>query len=1201
MEPVFDEEERLRLYLLGLLPPPEQNRVEEWLLAAPNHFERMLLVEEELIDSYVCDDLLSNERAQFENYFLSAPEQRVKLRLAKALTRQATTKNSFAESRRQAAVVTKEGRLPRASTGWRWLFAPAWAIPVVAVILLCVGVGAWWMFFRQSELGAAQVALRSAYSDWRSHEARITGFDYAQLDQTREAAASDPNYTAREHAEILIRSLERKNPTSAALHLLGRLYLANKEYDKAVEKLQAAQAGDPNNAHIYNDLGAAMLEKAKRVPASDISGERFLMAGQSLEYLNKALELGDSLTDSLFNRALCFELLKNFPRAKEDWENYLKKDSGSPWSVEARRHLAKLTQQVHKTAPTREHLRDVLEQAMRGGDDDEAWLALSSGRSPVGNSVVEQLTEEALTFSARNDAMSFGGSIRLLKQAGDLELRMVGDRFTAELAHYLEVASPDQQGASARALNLLRLGNQRRTKSVDEADKLYREARQIFSRAGNECGAAITDLYSGKNLIWASKLDEALDILQRLSQFAEEREFLWLQSQAFAQLGSVHLSRNKFSEALDDALQSLKVAEKISDSNAQADNLVTIAYVHRFLGDYRVALGYLEKYALLTSGPPLSLQVSWRNCQETSSNFAAIDLHSAALEYQKDALRLAEELQVPVIKANAYVSLGWLYGKLGKFDEGIASINKAIEIGEGNQNDPVGQGIIAYSALRLGNLYRLMGQFEKALASYDQQLALANQMNAPFYSYGAHQSRFLAYAGQNNVGRALDELRAALDIFEKYRAEIVQESIKNNLFDSAQETYDAAIRFAYSSLDDPRLAFEYSEISRARSLLDVIAKPAMRALPFTEIQSHLPNDVQIVQYAVLNDALIIWVITPDNLPGEIKHVQQEISASVLANKVNQYLQLVSNIPQPSQATPTREAEELYDILIKPVRHLLKGGRQICFIPDKMLCYLPLGALLSAENHQYLLEEFVISEAPSASTFVAYTEAARAKSVTGKESLLSVGNPDFDQMRFPKLDPLPSAEAEAQEVARYYYPEALVMSGPAATEAGVKVAMLKANVIHIAAHGLIDERSALNSSLVLAADSANEQYGANSENDGVLHAYEIYSIPRLRARLVVLSACRSGVETFHRGEGMVGLARPFLIAGVPLVVSSLWKVDSGATRELMARFHKYRKQEAFPTAQALRLAQRELLRGGELGYQHPFYWAAFTVVGGYAKA
>jgi len=175
-----------------------------------------------------------------------------------------------------------------------------------------------------------------------------------------------------------------------------------------------------------------------------------------------------------------------------------------------------------------------------------------------------------------------------------------------------------------------------------------------------------------------------------------------------------------------------------------------------------------------------------------------------------------------------------------------------------------------------------------------------------------------------------------------------------------------------------------------------------------------------------------------------------------------------------------------------------------------------------------------------------------------------------------------------------------MTGDNATEASVRAAMTKANVIHIAAHGMVDEQSALNSALVLAADDAGERLGPKLETDGLLHAYEIYGIPLSHARLVILSACRTGVEAFHRSEGMIGLARPFLAAGAPLVVSSLWKVDSKATKELMVRFHHYRKQAGLPTAQALRHAQRELLQGGGIGYSHPFYWAAFSPVGGCAR-
>jgi CHAT domain-containing protein len=106
------------------------------------------------------------------------------------------------------------------------------------------------------------------------------------------------------------------------------------------------------------------------------------------------------------------------------------------------------------------------------------------------------------------------------------------------------------------------------------------------------------------------------------------------------------------------------------------------------------------------------------------------------------------------------------------------------------------------------------------------------------------------------------------------------------------------------------------------------------------------------------------------------------------------------------------------------------------------------------------------------------------------------------------------------------------------------------------------------------------------------------------RLVVLSACQTGIEQQYRGEGAVGIARPFLAAGVPLVVASLWPVDSDATERLMVGLHRLRARggggDHLPTAEALRRAQIELLRGVDGRYRQPYYWAAFTAIGGYAE-
>jgi CHAT domain-containing protein len=79
--------------------------------------------------------------------------------------------------------------------------------------------------------------------------------------------------------------------------------------------------------------------------------------------------------------------------------------------------------------------------------------------------------------------------------------------------------------------------------------------------------------------------------------------------------------------------------------------------------------------------------------------------------------------------------------------------------------------------------------------------------------------------------------------------------------------------------------------------------------------------------------------------------------------------------------------------------------------------------------------------------------------------------------------------------------------------------------------------------------------------------------------------------------MISLARPFLATGIPLVVVSLWPVDSNSTANLMISFHKHRKQDNLSSAEALRRAQLDLLKGPEEEFHRPFFWGAFVLIGG----
>jgi CHAT domain-containing protein len=193
----------------------------------------------------------------------------------------------------------------------------------------------------------------------------------------------------------------------------------------------------------------------------------------------------------------------------------------------------------------------------------------------------------------------------------------------------------------------------------------------------------------------------------------------------------------------------------------------------------------------------------------------------------------------------------------------------------------------------------------------------------------------------------------------------------------------------------------------------------------------------------------------------------------------------------------------------------------------------------------------------------------------------------------ELGPLPEAERQVNLLKQLYGPgECKVYVGLDAREDRVKAEASQSTILHIAAHGVLNDKSPMYSHLVLSqsADGGTE--------DGLLEAWEIIKL-ELKADLVVLSACETARGRIGSGEGMIGLAWACFLAGAPTTVVSQWKVESSSTTELMVDFHrrllgKTADHRRVGKAEALRRAALRLLRNRR--YNHPFYWAAFIVVG-----
>ncbi|NES25260.1 MAG: CHAT domain-containing protein, partial [Symploca sp. SIO3E6] len=216
-----------------------------------------------------------------------------------------------------------------------------------------------------------------------------------------------------------------------------------------------------------------------------------------------------------------------------------------------------------------------------------------------------------------------------------------------------------------------------------------------------------------------------------------------------------------------------------------------------------------------------------------------------------------------------------------------------------------------------------------------------------------------------------------------------------------------------------------------------------------------------------------------------------------------------------------------------------------------------------------------------------THKQRSKSTRG--DMLIVGNPTMPTVvtkvgeEPQQLSNLPGAEEEAVVIAKLFKTQAI--TGNQATKSAILPKLPNARIIHLATHGLLDDFRGLGipGAIALAPD------GTGKLNDGLLTAGEIFDL-NLNAELVVLSACDTGRGKIT-GDGVIGLSRSLITAGVPSIIVSLWSVPDAPTADLMSEFYR-NFQQTGNKAQALRQAMLTTMKA----HPNPQDWAAFTLIG-----
>ena len=337
-------------------------------------------------------------------------------------------------------------------------------------------------------------------------------------------------------------------------------------------------------------------------------------------------------------------------------------------------------------------------------------------------------------------------------------------------------------------------------------------------------------------------------------------------------------------------------------------------------------------------------------------------------------------------------------------------------------------------------------------------------------------------------------------------------------------------------------------------------------------------------------------------------------------------------------------QDIYTAIWSPIDAVLEGLDYVYLVPDGLLNILPFAALVTIEE-EYLVQavdlHILTSGRDLLPNYIAVADG----------SYLLFAGPDYDisevvpngQINDPeirtestslalrgaagglrglKFVPLPGAEKEGEIIvtkAASYNIALDSFTQARAQERVISELEQVPSVLHIASHGFFlkanetltkrllkqqrgsaqvpppGDNPLLRAGLAFAGINANAQYlgRINTQNDGILTALEVLDLNLSGTKLVVLSACETGLGEIHEGEGIYGLRRAFQEAGVGEIVSSLWEVSDSGTQALMTGFND-KVLAGVPPRDALRMVQLELIESVEWGY--PYVWASFMMVG-----
>lgn len=1049
--------------------------------------------------------------------------------------------------------------------------------------------------------------------DLRVTEPRLSGYEQWQSctrlyrpDRVVESArCGDANPLAK---TVSLTGSECEDDMNTAADAVRRMAFSPDCTDSAVEKLEgfAARRAD---AGLLSDLAGAYYLRAQRQDRpSDFV--------RALDAAERANQKTPKLPAARFNRALAQEALGFLDDAIESWD-VLRKEDRPGWAGEAAEHYRRLLSTRSRLAAVQWNgNKELLARAARMHDRKATAVLVAPYCTASRHYVEDEILPAWADAYGKKNPEQAGAQLDLAEMIAAALGEVTHDHELTEVVDQIRSAR-DTQKLTRLAAAYRAFGRARELEIAISvpAGPAFEAAESALDAAASPLRPAAT-LGRATALARLNRFDEALALLRSIESEANERRYRDLGARVHSNRGYALMTRGYDMAALAEytlAQSELTAANDLE--NAAAVQNITIGLLRR-IGDE--TLTWRAAYKAQSYRPNIAdPQVRHAYLGECAVSAAELGFPSVALRYQNLAVRMLEDnasiatddANVKKLRHNLGIALrarAAIHASLKKNDAAtadLASSRRLLADVEGrNVSIPMGfrARLAEAEALELETKHERAQAIEKlteainlASQTYYQSLTASLRLErADLYRLGGNLP-----AATQDLLKAIailrEEEKAALD--PKTLRAAQSERLWSPFFARSLDAYRRLIRLYVEDGDDTE-AFKYAERARAYEPLHQILQrkdlPAEfhdrihddEPLGLEDVKEIVPAGTYLLEYSVLDDQTYVWIITH----GFSARRRLPVGERAI-RKWTRALQRFAD--GHDEARFEAALIEPYQSLFQGPLTMLPRTARIVIVPDRSMHGLPFAALHS--DGPYLIHDHAVTVAASATLYDFSLAQNRALSRDSVQSVLLVADPAFDPRLPAALKPkdLQSARAEAEAIQGLYRGVADVKP-PLMREKATVPAFLSAagdsTILHLAVHGAPSAAVPSRSYLLLAPAG---------DDNGVLDAERLLQQLRLtKTRLAVLSACSSAGGTPVGPEGLAPLVRPFVIAGVPAVVGTLWKVsDSVATEDLLVRFHQYYR-DGRDADVALQLAQREMSESPSKARKAAWAWSAFQMYG-----